>query len=391
MRVLSASEAIDPAIGRTRAVLFQPFKKGRSWKLAATAYLAVMGNIFLPTHLTILGMPRQPGATGAGLLIFSLIFGLVVTLVMLAIFYIGARLQFARFDIVVNKAQMVAPLWNKYGFCTWRWIGFKLALSAVFLIVCGVPFIRGFRFLMTHLPVPGQPPPPEFMHAFFMAYAGIMLAIFTLMLVASLFNDFVLPSIALEGVSVSEGLRRFIELIRREPGQIISYIFFKAILGIAAAVAMEIAILIVEFVAMIPLGIIGVLGYLALHSMGPIGQVLLVAGGVVLLLIFVAFLFYSTILFCGCFVVFFQAYAVYFLGGRYPMLGDLLEPAPSSLTFASPVPPPDLPPAPRLLYRRKKIMRQQRCSPFAPEARLRATCDSLAQRSTSRQASQAEL
>jgi hypothetical protein len=349
MRVLSASEAISPAIDRTKAVLFQPFQKGRSWKLAATAYLAVMGNFFLPTHVAILGMPRQPGATGPSLLIFSLVFGLVVTLVMLAIFCIGARLQFVRFDIVVNKAQMIAPLWEKYGFCTWRWIGFKLTLNAIFLIVCGVPLVRGFRFLMTHLPVPGQPPPPEFMRGFFMAYAGMMLAFFTLMLVVSLFNDFVLPPIALEHVTVSEGLRRFVELIRREPGNVISYIFFKVILGVAAAVAMEIAILIVEFIAMIPLGIIGFGGYFLLHSLGPIGQVLLVAGGVVLLLIFLVFLFYSTILFSGCFVVFFQAYAMYFLGGRYPMLGDLLEPIPSGFTFASPVPPgppPDLPPAP---------------------------------------------
>jgi hypothetical protein len=350
MRTLFASEAISPAIDRTKAVLFQPFQKGRSWKLAATSYLAVMGNIFLPTHLAFLGTPRQFGVAGAGLLLFSVAFGVVATFVMFAVFYIGVRLQFARFEIVVSKAQLVAPLWRKYGFCTWRWIGFKLVLNAIFLIVCGVPFVGGFRFLMAHLPTPGQPLPPEFVGSFFMAYAGLMLTICTLMLVSSLFNDFVLPPIALENVSVSEGLRRFVELIRREPGQIISYIFFKAILGIAAAVAMEVAILIVELIAMIPLGIVGFLGYFVLHSLGPVGQVLLVAGGVVLLLVFIGFLFYSTILFCGCFVVFFQAYAMYFLGGRYPMLGELLEPAASGLAFVAqvppPVPPPDLPPAP---------------------------------------------
>jgi hypothetical protein len=65
MRVLSASEAISPAIDRTRSVLFQPFQKGRSWKLAATAYLAILGNIFLPSNLAFLGMPRQPGFPGA--------------------------------------------------------------------------------------------------------------------------------------------------------------------------------------------------------------------------------------------------------------------------------------------------------------------------------------
>jgi hypothetical protein len=131
MRTLPASEAISPAIDRTKAVLFQPFQKGRSWKLAATAYLAVMGNIFLPTHLAFLGMPRQPGMAGAGLLLFSVAFGVVSTLVVFAIFYIGARLQFARFEIVLSKAQLVAPLWRKYSFCTWRWIRCNLPRRSV--------------------------------------------------------------------------------------------------------------------------------------------------------------------------------------------------------------------------------------------------------------------
>ena len=343
MRTLSASEAISPAIDRTKAVLFQPFQKGRSWKLAATAYLAVMGNFFLPTHLAVLGAPHQSTVTGAGFLVFSIVFGIVVTLVMVALFYVGTRLQFARFDIVVSKAQMIAPLWRKYGPRSWRWLGFKLAISAIFLIVCGVPLVSGFRFLITHLPTPGQPPSPEFLRSIFIAYAGVVLAICILMLVTSLFNDFVLPPVALEDVFVSEGLRRFVELIRREPGEIVAYIFFKVILGIAAAVAMEICILLVEFIAMIPLGIVGLLGYFALHSLGPVGQILLAVGGVVLLLVFLVFLFYTTILFCGCFVVFFQAYAVYFLGGRYPMLGDLLEPVPSGPPFGivlPPIPPP---------------------------------------------------
>ena len=344
MRVLSASEAISPAIDRTRSVLFQPFQKGRSWKLAATAYLAVMGNMFLPTNLAFLGMPRQPGFPGAGFFFFFLLFGVVSTIASLLLFYVGARLQFVRFDIVLTGSKMIAPLWRKYGFCTWRWIGLKIALSALFAVVCGAPLFASFRFLMTHIAVPGQPPSPEFMRSFALAYAGLMIAVFALLLCTSLLNDFVLPPIALENVPVTEGLRRFFELFRSEPGQLIAYIFFKVILAVAAVVAMEIAIILVELIAAIPLGIVAFLGWLLLHSFGPIGQILMVAGGVVLLLLFVAVMFYATIGCCGCFVVFFQAYAIYFLGGRYPMLGDLLAPVPSGFPMATPDSPPDLPP-----------------------------------------------
>jgi hypothetical protein len=38
--------------------------------------------------------------------------------------------------------------------------------------------------------------------------------------------------------------------------------------------------------------------------------------------------------------VFFQAYALYFLGGRYPSLGDLLEPVPDLSGPAFVTPPP---------------------------------------------------
>jgi hypothetical protein len=344
MRTLSASEAISPAIDRTKSVLFEPFQKGRSWKLAATAYLAVMGNVFLPTHLAFLGMPRQPGMAGTNFLLFFLLFGVIVTVVMALFFYAGVRLQFVRFDIVLTRSKMVAPLWRKYAFCTWRWLGLKLVLSIAFLIICGAPMVALFRFFMAHTPTPGQQPPPEFVSSFLLAYMGFVLGIGALMLFASLLNDFVLPPVALENATVSEGLRRFFGLFRKEPGQLISYILFKAVLGIAAAVAMEIGIILVELVAAIPLGLIAFVGWFLLHSHGQIGQILIVAGSVVLALIFFVFIFYTTIGLFGCPVLFFQAYALYFLGGRYPLLGDLLEPGPSGSTFASP--PGQLPPMP---------------------------------------------
>ena len=51
MPILSALDAISPAFARTKLVLFSPFRKGRTWKLAATAYLATAGAVFLPFPL----------------------------------------------------------------------------------------------------------------------------------------------------------------------------------------------------------------------------------------------------------------------------------------------------------------------------------------------------
>jgi hypothetical protein len=54
----------------------------------------------------------------------------------------------------------------------------------------------------------------------------------------------------------------------------------------------------------------------------------------------------------GSLLTFFQAYALYFLGGRYPLLGDLLDrstPPPAyayAASFPPPAPPPYQPPQP---------------------------------------------
>jgi hypothetical protein len=346
MRVLSASEAISPAIERTKSTLFQPFQKGRSWKIAATAYLTMMGNIFLPTHLAFLTLPRQGGFNGLSFLFIVLIFGVLATVLLFVFFYIGARLQFVLFDMVLTRSKMVAPLWRKYGFCTWRWIGLKFALSIGLLIVFGVPVFSSFRLLMAHLPSPGQPPSPDFMSGFFLAYAVMLLAISVMMLLASLLNDFILPPIALENVTIVEGLHRFFELARREPGQLIAYIFFKSVLAIAAAIATEIAVIVAELVVAIPLGIVAFVGWLLLHSLKPAGPVLLFCGGAVLFVIFLALVFYVTTGFFGIIMVFFQSYALYFLGGRYHLLGDLLEPPAPEYAFAAQPPPYNPPPSP---------------------------------------------
>lgn len=342
MRVLSATEAITPAIDRTKAVLFQPFKKGTSWKLAATAYLAVMGSIFLPTPLAFLGVPGRPRVVGAMLLLAAV--GVGLSGLMFLFFYVGARMQFVLFDLVLTRSRTISPLWKKYGFCTGRWIGLKLLLSAVSIAACVIPLVSSFRYLTTNLSMlPGQPPSPQLVRGFLLTYAIIMLAIFFVMLCSSLLNDFVLPPIALENASLGEAMRRFGRLLKTEPGQVVHYIVLKAILVVAAGIALEIGIIVAELVAAIPLGLIALLGWFVLHSQGSVGHALLIAGDIVLFLTFVVFLIYMSIGITGCIVVFFQAYSLYFLGGRYPALGDLLEPPPAG--FVATAPPPEPPPS----------------------------------------------
>lgn len=347
MRVLSASEAVGPAVDRTKAILFQPFRLGRSWKLAATAYLSVMGLFFIPTPLAILLTPAHGGgAFGAFSWLFASIFAIFFSLVMFLFFYLGSRLQFVLFALVLERKEMVAPLWARYGAPSWRWLGLKLVLSLAACILFAVPIVFFSRSLLANLPVhPGQPPSPQMLGSLLLLYAWILLPLFALMLFSSLLSDFVLPSIALEDATLSDALGRFLQLIKTEPVQMLAFVAFKVLLAIVAAIATEIAIIVCELVAAIPLGLLAFLGWYLFRSSGVFGHMLMAAGAIVLGLIFVAFLFYIGLLVMGCVYIFFQAYAMYFLAGRYPLLGSLLDPPPPALIRAEPL-PPDVPPAP---------------------------------------------
>jgi hypothetical protein len=345
MRLLSAIEAIGPSIDRTKAVLFQPFRKGRSWKLAATAYLSAMGLVFIPYGLIFFAIPQPPLSHGNLPLIITAIFGVSMTVVMFLFFYLGSRLQFVLFAIVLEKAQMVAPQWRRFGDRTWGWLGLKVVLSLALCIIFGLPLIPLFRNLFSMMATiqPGQPPPPQVIFQILTLYAFIFIPVAFLMLCSSLLGDFVLPSIALENVSVKEACNRFLLLIKAEPGQLALFTLFKVLLAIAGAACMQVGIILAEIVSLIVFAIIGGIGWLILHLLGTVGHILMVAGGITLGLFFMIFLFYVMTFFMGAVHIFYQAYALYFLGGRYPLLGDLLEP-----TYTPPpLPnyPPSMPPA----------------------------------------------
>ena len=268
----------------------------------------------------------------------------VVTAIFSVLFYIGARLEFALFDIVLFKARFVAPLWRKYGRHTLPWAGLKIAFATVISTIIGFPLALWTARSISLFPTQsGQPASPELVGSFFLMWTISMLWIIFFLLCSSLLGDFILPYIALEDATIRNAVRSFAGLIKVEQGQLIAFAFLKVVLAIVGFIALEIVTLIVELVAFIPLGLIGFVGWLLLHSLGEIGKVLMAAGCVVLYLVGMTFIFYFLTGIQGCVLTFFQAYGLYFLGGRYPRLGDILEPpAPD---FAPALPRPDLPPA----------------------------------------------
>jgi hypothetical protein len=249
--------------------------------------------------------------------------------------------------MILVKEKQIAASWRRHKHKAWRWIGFKLLLSLAAAILCWPIFYVCFVYLMPRMQAlsgSGQPPSPELFRTLVSFYALFGLPILLVVFITSLLTNFVLPSIALEDTTVREGLRRFMRLISAETGAFSMFALLKAGLGIAGLAAAEMVIVIGEILCLIPIGIVAVAGWFLLRSAGGAGHIAMLGGAVVLLLIFMACMVYGATLLLGALHIFFQAYAMYFLGGRYPMLGNMLEPEVwTPVHVPAPVPPPPPP------------------------------------------------
>ena len=355
MRPLSASEAISPALDRTKDVLTRPFRWQTFLKLAAVAFFAEIGGLNLPgggsnssstssTHSSTTFLsdssPLSP-AMVAGIVVA----GIVVFITGLILFYIGSRLQLVLVELVATHQTIVAPMWRRYSSLTWRWIGIKLlfflAVFLLTLILVG-PFIfyvaRG-GFSSFH---------PSLVQILLMIAGGLCLLV-ALVAVYILLRDFALPFLALENLSISDAISRLRFILAVDSGQVALYLVLRVILGIVFAIAGEIAALLILLVSLIPFGIVGVGLWFALHNMGGAVTAILIACAVVGGLVFFCWMLCVGIAIFGPLFMYFQAYALYFLGGRYPMLGDLLDrstPQPPYAYATGFPPPPYQPPQP---------------------------------------------
>ena len=328
MQTLNALDAVTPALGRTRLVLLKPFRFGRTWKLCATAYLAFAATFFLPFPLMYLGfLPhilRSHNAAAATWLIGGVS---LLMAILIALFYVCSRLEFAFFDIVLHRGTHVAPAWRKYGQQTWPWIAVKILLGVILTVVLAAPlsayFHHIFAFVITMKP--GQPQSPAVAFQILSAELGVFGIFSGLFLLGSLLTDFVLPSLALENTTLREAFKRFGRLIASEPGQVAGFVAMKVILGVVGYIALVAIFYVVLLIFLILAVIVGGLGYVLLHAMHVSGGVMIGLAVCFGLIGYFVLCFYCGVSMAGSLLTFLQSYALYFLGGRYPLVGEALH------------------------------------------------------------------
>jgi hypothetical protein len=343
MRILSASEAITPAIERTKSILFRPFQWRAFLKLAAVAFFAEIGSGF--SFSSPGRNSHMPGVSPAAqALIIAILIGVffIALVIGLVMFYIGSRLQLVTFHFVATRQTTIAPIWRRYSSLTWRWLGLKLLFFLAFFLL-GLATLGPVFFSMFKKMPPGDAPATA---AFFSHIVLVLFVAFLAVLIIGaayiLLRDLALPFLALEDLPTAAALSRLRSLIAAEPGEVAIYVLLRFLLGLVAAIAAEILIALTLVVSLIPFAIIGGVLWFALHNAGLVGTAALIASAIVGSLVLLFWMAFVIIGLIGTVFIFGQAYALYFLGGRYPLLGNVLEPAP----FQQFTPSPSLPTQP---------------------------------------------
>jgi len=345
MRVLSATEAINPAIEHTKALL-RPFSLRLWLKLGLVACFAEAGGQFLSPPVGNLGSHGGAQTPGIGsvpgltpiLILIVVVFSIVTLVIGLGLLYLGSRLQLVLMDLVATRTTLVAPAWHRTASRTWRWIGIKLAGFFAALLVVGIFAAGPIIHFIRSMPSGNAKPGPGFVEAILLFIFTVFIAVLLFMLLIWILRDFVLPFILFEDAPLSVAIARTANTLRRETGSVLFYFLMKLALGLAIGIAAELGILLALLVLAIPIGSIGALLWFVLHQAGTFAVIAMYISFGLLGLVFFAALLTLFICIGGAVLIFHQAYALYFLGGRIPSLGNLLEPPPPPLPEPPPLP-----------------------------------------------------
>lgn len=357
---ISAIDAISPAFNHTRQQLTQPF---RPWQWARLALVGLIaGELSSGGGCNFSGFQiPQPGggsrqlvATGlpaGNPMLFAILIGLLVVLgvvLWFSIVYANSVMRFVLFDAVVTKECHIRRSWAARQRPGLRYFGWQLLVMVS--LVMGLTILVGIPALIAlglgWWEKPGAHIVPLVLGGIFFFF--LLFALFiTILVVAVLTKDFVVPQMALENINAFEGWRRLWPMMKADKGGYAGYIGMKIVMALGAAMVIGILATIVTLLIAVPLGGLGAIAVLMGKTAGMTWNAYTITLAVVAGAGFLVIVLYTVALISVPAVVFFPAYGIYFLASRYPALDAVLHPLPPAPEPPpSPPPPPELPPFP---------------------------------------------
>jgi hypothetical protein len=344
-------DSVTPAINHTKEQLFRPFRFGQWTRLAFVGLFAgEIGssggcNFQMPSsagthHRSFTALPAWDPALLIPLIVIAVI---ALPVLWLLFIYINSRMRFVLFDSIIAKKCELRRMWRErrgpaLQYFFWQIAFSAAALAGMFLFI-GLPALAAFAMGWFSAP-------REHLARLILGGIAVFFLFFALMLLLMLIHvftkDFVVPQMALEGISAFEGWRRLLKQIDSERSRYAGYAGMKLILSLGAAFAVGIAAIILIIAVLLPIGGLGFISVLIGQGMGITWNVFtitlaVVAGSVVLML-----LLYGLSLISVPVIVFFPAYSIQFFSARYAPLARLIYPAPP------PIPPSEPPAVPAI-------------------------------------------
>lgn len=348
---LSVFDSISAAMQRAKVQLFKPFRFSFWWRMAIVAVFAgeFSGSSFnfnVPMggggggeqtnrHFLALG----PAEVFREMLPWILLGALALVVLIFVFMYVHSVFRFILFDSVLSGHCRILKNWsrrNAYGTRYFVWlILYQLLMLFVLFVLMGLPLLGLWQAgIFGHA---GEHIALLVLSVFFlvMVFLAFVLAAWT---ITTIVKDFLVPIMALEDVSVAQAWQIYKPTLLRDKGSAGAYLGMKIVLAIALGIILGIISLFLFFILLIP-SVILFVALFALMATGKAGMVmgifLAVVAGIIL---FGLWLFISGMLSVPM-AVFFQSYALCYVGARYQRLGQLLWPTAPEMGGAQPISP----------------------------------------------------
>ena len=340
MLVISAVDAISPAIQRTITFLFRPFRLSTYLKLCVVAILTegFGGNFNFSGpggHTSKHGADFFPSPTLTPGWIAALVAAsAVLTLLGCLLFYLITRLRFAYFHCLIHNAKEIGPGWRLYRAPATRFFWLNLVVGLCFLLAAALialPFAAGFWKLFRDTPAGGHPDVGSMLALILPLIPIILLLVLAALLVDLILRDLMLPHFALENATAGEAWSAVWTRIKSEKGGFFVYALLRVILPIVAVIGLFVVLILPTLVCIAAVAALE-FGLHAAFANSAIGIFLEVLVGVVAFGIALA----VGIGVGGPVSTAIRQYALLFYGSRYQALGEILFPPPPNVGMNAP-------------------------------------------------------
>jgi hypothetical protein len=337
MYPISAADSVSLAVQRTKEFLFRPFAWGTYLKLGLVAILTEgIGSNFHSgsSH-------AKPSGTGPmnGLpfdftpqVIAVIVAAVLVAIVLgIVIFYFITRLRFAFFHCLIHNTKQIRPGWKFYREQASRFFWLNLGVGFCFLLIVGliaIPFVGGFWRLIHDTAPGGQPDIMQVLALVLPLIPIVILLVLAGLVLDIILRDWMLPHYALDDASAREAWQKVWENITAEKRQFLVYVLLRLILPMIAGIAVFVVLLIPGLVLA---GAAAAAIYAVHTSFADATGAAMVAGIAIQAffgVIACGFALLASICLGGPVSTAVREYAILFYAGRYPALGEILEPMP---------------------------------------------------------------